>query len=219
MGFFWNKKAGIDAVIIPDFGWPKETAGKSKIQWSNTEQAMSLSVNFIKMEPDIPTLKDIEQIRNLYRKMVHEANGGIIEVELVELKTILCVRLLIKIPQSPTGMTYIGSLTIPFKNCSYVLKVQAFEVGITGMRDAVILDKLLAKKVASLEKGVLKGWFFDPYESKPSGTTLLMNRSESLEYDADFPGHPLTRVREKLKIIESTIEFKKEIFDLKKFEK
>jgi hypothetical protein len=40
-------------------------------------------------------------------------------------------------------MTYVGSLTIPFLDFSFVIKVQCEEKGATGIREAVLLDRRL----------------------------------------------------------------------------
>ena len=62
----------------------------------------------------------------------------------------MAIKTIFKFPQDPTGMTYLGSYTIPFKKYSYVIKIQAPELGVTGMRDSIIAAKFLATNEYSM---------------------------------------------------------------------
>ena len=63
------------------------------------------------------------------------------------------VWLIVKAPQKPHGMTYIGSLTFPFRNFSFVLKAVCVEHGTPGMREAVVLERFLAERDERVESG------------------------------------------------------------------
>ncbi len=67
-------------------------------------------------------------------------------------------------------MAYIASITIPFENCSYVVKIQADEIGITGMRDALILDRLHKAGEVEIEEENIK-----------TGSKILMIRISGRE--------------------------------------
>lgn len=212
MQFFWSKKSNIDSIEIPNFDWSQKTGTKSIKDWINPEETMALTIYFFELEPDIPTVKDIKKLREFYREVIFQANGGIIELEIISIKAIF------KRPQKPHGMSYVGSFTFPFKNCSYVVQLEAPEFGATGFRDSMILAKLQVEKVISIENGILNGWFCDPYDSSIQKGTL-MNKSEEPIYDHLFLDHPLTQLRKRMLEIETKIDFKSEIFKLKKFEK
>lgn len=218
MQFFWSKKSNIDSIEIPNFDWYQEAGTNSLKQWVNSEETMVLSINFFELEPDIPTIKEVTKLRQFYRELVFQVNGGIIELEIISIKEILCVKAIFKIPQKPHGMSYVGSFTFPFKDYSYVVKLQAPEYGATGLRDAMILSKLRLENLISIENGTLKGWFCDPYDSSIQ-EGIPMNKSEEPIYDHLFLEHPLTQLRKKMLEIETKIDFKSEIFKLKKFEK
>jgi hypothetical protein len=113
-------------------------------------------------------------------------------------------------------MGYIGSLTVPFKHCSYVVKIQAEEAGMTGMREAVIADKLIREgKIVPGEKDIL-GWAADPYDPTwKQGAP--MNLAERQEYDHLFPGHPLTIVRDGLKAVAGNMKLSKELLRAERF--
>jgi hypothetical protein len=216
INFLKRKKSTIHSIVIPDFGLEKVKEDESIIQWMNPEQTIALSINYFNSKPDIPSLKRMESIRGFYREQVTEHNGGLIQVEFSELKTHQAIRTIFKIPQKPSGMIYLASLTIPFSNCSYVIKIQAPENGVTGMRDTVVANKLIKNGEVSIGKDGYENWSSDPYDSNYDKGTL-MNKSEDPMYDVDFENHPLSKARKMLSQIETDIEFKAEIEKLRSF--
>ena len=86
-------------------------------------------------------------------------------------------------------MTYVGSVTIPLANCSYVLKVQCEEHGVTGIREAFLLDKKLR------EGGTVK-----------TALEEIGRSADAPEHDPLFPDHPLARAREHLGFIASVLQ-------------
>lgn len=210
--FFRKKAAPIKAVSIPDFGWEKVRDTSGIIQWVNPEQSISVSVNYFDLPPDIPSAKDLSAIRQFFRTSVTSAGGGILAVDLARHQHIPLVSTLFKFPQQPGGIMYIASVIIPFKECSYVLKVTAAEVGHTGMREAVIIDMLLKDDVD------MDRLYADPYEPALR-EGLLMNITEQPEYDVRFPSHHLTQARQLIARIMQEMVLQPVIFQLPPFEK
>jgi len=136
----------------------------------------------------------------------------------VELFEITCVRTVLKFPQTPSGATYLTSLTVPFAMCSYVVKIQAPEIDLSGMRDSFIIKKLLRDEVISKTVDGYQNWSLDPYKPDHKGQTL-MNRSEEAKWDVRFPSHPLTKSRKLMAEIEKGIGFDQKLLDLKRFDK
>ena len=216
--FFKGKKASINSISIPDFGWEQVKSEIEMQQWINPAQSIALSINFFDLKPDLPTAKNIGVLRDYYRAQIVVPNGGLIQADLMDLKTYPVIKTIFKIPQTPSGITYLASLTIPFKKCSYVIKIQAAEVGTTGMRDALVADEYLKKGKISARPDGFENWFADPYDpSFKEGT--LMNCSEKTAYDSKFPAHPLSQARSLLTEIESQITFAAELARCKKFGK
>jgi len=215
---FNRNKATINSISIPDFGWIQDKNEEGIKLWMNPEQTRAISINFFNLKPDLPTIKDVTVLRDFYRNQISAHNGGIVQVDLVDLKGYTAVKTIFKIPQEPTGMTYLASLTIPFATCSYVVKIQAPEVGTTGMRDTFIVGKLMQEGVITTNDDGLQGWFGDPYDPTFTKGTL-MNKSDEEIYDADFPNHPLSETRKWMKQIEAEIVFKKELEKIKRFER
>lgn len=196
----------------------KTESNASVIKWTSHGQDAILSINFIKLSPDLPTVKDSKIIRDFYRTQIAPSNGGLIQADIVDIRGIATVKCIFKISQQGGPMIYLASLTIPFDDYSYVVKVQAMEAGITGMRDAIILNKLLASGEIEMKDEKLEGWFADPYEiTYRSG--ILMNKSDHQSYDIEFPDHPLTLVRTMIEQLQKEISFDPEIFKLAGFDK
>ncbi|RSK47217.1 hypothetical protein [Hymenobacter rigui] len=214
--FFKSKKVNINSIHLPDFDYQITLSSSSIIQWSDAEDSIHISKNFFNIPPNIPNTNDITQLRSFYRNSINQVNGGIIEVETFRLQNFDAVRTIFKIPQQPSGMVYLASLTIPFQTCSFVIKAQCNEVDISGIRDTIIAEKLLNEKKIQLDDNGHKGWFIDPYDSALS-TGTLMNKSELSEYDSYFPEHPLTLARNIIKAIEENIVFEEEVYKLKSF--
>lgn len=162
--------------------------------------------------PDIVAdLRSITSVRNFYRQIVTKSGAAIIEVETPEIAGCLTTRLIVKVPQNP-GMTYVGSITLPFRDFSYVLKAQFEEHGVTGTRDAVVLDEKMASGeiTPSSEKGILRGWMCDPYDSSLEDG-FAMNLSEDEQYDHRFSQHPLSRLRGLLNHFQGTLRVSDEV--------
>lgn len=208
---FFKKKISVDSISIPELGWPREKEGNA-VLWMNPEGSIAVSINFFDQAPDIPTIKDINNLQAFYRDLIISVNGGVIEVELLKRQQFDLVRTIFKIPQPGRGMLYVGSLTIPFNTCSFVLKIQAIEAGPTGMREALIVDRLF--KDGTFEENT---WAADPYDNEITLGTL-MNKSEDQRYDVDFPDHPLTQVRNLLSQLEQEFTWETQLEKLPRFE-
>lgn len=84
----------------------------------------------------------------------------------------------------------------------HTINVQAFfdEKGITGGRDAAIMNKMINE--GKIVPPSFNGWFKDPYDENYK-RGLLMNLSEQSQYDTSFPEYPLSETR---RFIEYVIE-------------
>lgn len=104
---------------------------------------------------------------------------------------------IVKTKLEPSGIQYVLTMNIDMNE--YVMNVQSFfnEIGMTGQREALIINKLLNEGKVSSD---MEGWMKDPYdENYKKG--LLMNLSEQVEYDSLFQTHPLTETRNLIKYI------------------
>ena len=185
-----------------------DTAGMTTLPEPPTGQRAWLTsdrdgifLNYFSKPPDIgANLTSLDALRAFYRKGVSAVGGAILEVDALRIAGFDAVRMILKLPQKPRGMTYLGSLTLPFRDFSFVIKAQCMEHGVTGLRDSVILDAELraGNVVPDRNSGQMKGWCRDPYD--PTIHTVLMrNLSEDVVYDKQFPDHTLSRCRNLLR--------------------
>lgn len=214
--FFKKSHVSIRSVVIPTFGWQEIESNPAVIKWLSPNQDAILSINFFNLKPDLPTIKNDKVIRDFYRAQLAPANGGLVQVDIVDIKGIAGVKSIFKIKQQDAPMVYLASITLPFENYSFVIKIQAIESGITGMRDAVILNKLIASGEVQIKGQETEGWFADPYDDSHC-CGILMNKSEQQLYDSDFPDHPLSVNRSLIEQIQKDIFFEPEIFKISKF--
>lgn len=215
---FQKKRSHINAITIPDFGLKKEKNSDTIVKWVDPEKGVSLSLNYFDKKPDLPSLIKIDELRDFYRQQIAKHNGGLIQVEVSDFEHFKVIETVFKIPQKTSGIVYLTSLTIPFRHCSYVIKIQAPEVGMTGMRDSVIAQRLFKEGVITIEKNGYENWFLDPYDKDFTEGTL-MTRAEEAIYDVDFKNHPLTRSRNMLAQIKKDMQLHPDIKRLSKFPK
>jgi hypothetical protein len=195
------------AITFDEIGFERKGVQAGAIIWLTPDGDM-LGLFHYPLKPDIKAeLHDAEGLRRFYREMAREAGIGVIEIERVIADDCPAVRTLFKAAQQPSGRIYVGALTIPFQDFSYVLKLQCQEQGATGVRDTMVLMQLMATGESELDEktGAMSGWLDDPYDAQESGT-MTRNKSERREYDTQFPDHPLSRARRVLDHLEQTVK-------------
>ncbi len=135
------------------------------------------------------------ELRQHWRKDVNKGGGGLVSCDLITVAGIMSCRVLAKYAMKPRGMAYFGWIIVPLEECHFKWHARSFEVGTTGVREAVILDKLHGDGTLKFSiDDPFAGWAKDPYE--PGGKFPLMpNLSEDQKYDFEFPDHAITRCR------------------------
>ena len=110
------------------------------------------------------------------------------------------VRLVIRLPLADRYL-FVGSLIIPLAECSWVVRLEAAEGSMTGLREAFAADRALQKLgLQSFQE--LKG-VFDPYDRR---------------WDDIAPGDPLTALRHFLDRLEGSLQFASEFSAQKPFQ-
>ena len=150
-----------------------------------------VGIYFFSLKPDLPRERDLPAFLSKTRDHVTAAGVVLVECGIVPIGAIPAVRQIVKVRQRPSGMTYLGSITLPFKKFSYVLKVQCEERGVTGMREAVLLDEGLAA-------GTVQTFPDSPNPIRGDWDP------DADRHDARFPDHPISRVRRHLRSIISS---------------
>ena len=79
--------------------------------------------------PDIPVnLRDAAGLRAHYESAARSQQAEVLTLEVIEQKPLRLIRLLMRSAAKPKGFTYVGSIAVPFKRGSFVLRHQATEV-------------------------------------------------------------------------------------------
>jgi len=145
----------------------------------------AVGVYFFNVEPDLPKSHSLASFLSQIQDVAAASHATLLECDIVRIGQLPAVRQIVKVPQIPSGMTYLGTFTIPFAKFSYVLKVQCEEHGITGIREAVLLDRKLKNKPAGVDAREIAAGL----------------DADSEEHDVEFPDHPLSRLRRHLRYI------------------
>ena len=189
----------IDSIWLDTSGLHAESDTADQRCWLN-DAGEPISVHFFDRPPDLPASPDdVELLTPWFRQVALQADLGLVELALVRVDHILSLRVVLKSvldQASGRGRTYQGSLILPFRDFSYVVKVHFREWGLTGAREAVVLSRQADRK------NWLEG-FVDP--SDPAPRHLARNRSEESQYDSLFPNHPLSRLRKFLDGLQASI--------------
>ncbi len=207
-----NLRAFLSAISFDTDGWQfdHESIEKRIKVWITPEDD-DVSLNFFPIPPDLPVgMPDVAALRPFLESLMDD-DIQLVEVGIATVGGMKAVRSIIKIPMQPHGMAYVGSFTLPFRDVSYVVKVQCREQGITGIREAVLLaDKL--SQGASFHRNK------DGSQKKPRDWDTAQWHPDSEEYDAEFSTHPISRLRRVLKHLEATLKIASSLQDFAPFQ-
>jgi hypothetical protein len=155
---------------------------------------------FAKPSPMSASPANLDAWRARVRSSVGESGGALVEIEPLDFGGCTAIREIVKVPQTPFGMGYLGSLVLPFRDFGFMFTIAAPERGVTGQRDTLVLGELIQQGEVRFEDGAEQpiGWMADPYDPTVK-TPPGRNRSDDAAYDARFPNHPLSRVRHLLR--------------------
>src|SRR5438093_1256568 len=109
-----------------------------------TDDGDSVALYLFRVPPDLPRVQTVDELRAWYARGLQASGGQLVETSVLRLADCAGVRVIFKVPQQLSGLTYVGSLTIPFRAFSFVVKVQCEEQGLTGFREAALLNGRLA---------------------------------------------------------------------------
>jgi hypothetical protein len=158
---------------------------------------------FFFRRPDLPAAVSTEALREFYTAQM----GGrlqVVECRVVPLDGVRGIWLIAKgLDEQTRGAVYLGSLTVPFRDFSFVIKIQCSEQGVTGMREALLVEEAVRKGTGRVEGDQLVpiGWSFD-----------------DAQFDDRLPQHPLSRVRRELRSVASSVRIEPKVRAEPRFE-
>lgn len=168
-----------------------------------------------------------------FRDAVARSGQGLVELTPIQRDGWVLVRMIAKgVVDEVTGhgRSYVGVLTIPFREGSIVVRTSAYEAGGTGIRESEVGAELTASGAVLWKDppsvpddgpvwlgpgDILEGWLTDPADPTPPHLARCV--ADDPMYDADFPDHPLTRVRGLLDQIQESMHVAPEAWPVTSF--
>jgi len=198
-----NVNASLDSLSFDTTGYRYEGDTDGLRTWL-TPEGDAIWLSFLPEPPDLPIQpQSCAELREFYRGRVCNEQVRMVEFGLRRVADITCIWTVLKTPQKPHGMLYMGFLTIPFAEFSFVITMLCKEYPITGAREAAWL------LVASHEGRIT---FRD--DGEPVGDSSPDDEC----YDKDFPKHPVSRLRRGLARIIATLQIQDRTKNEKRFE-
>jgi hypothetical protein len=190
--------ATISSFRFDTSGWKPRGQQHADRSWLwETGDGDAVLLYFLNAAPDLPRCSSVQQLRDFYAHSLKSSKTKIVECGIIELADHPAVSLVLKAPQVPSGFMYEGVFTLPFRDFSFVVKVQCLERGPTGLREAIIFEE----RIQAGEKPD----FINGVHQYPDWNPDLP------DYDKDFPTHPISRVRRLLREIAKSASLDDEV--------
>lgn len=185
-------KTGFDLIELPLESWTIVHADQHRRQFVRDLYGDEFSSRMIVTHQDEPLdgvdLNDLEGIRKLVQNIATQAKQIVVSAEVINAAGLPSLWYILKQSQAPSGMAYSGSLVLPLRSQFFTIQLMCLETGITGIRESIVVDKLL-------EQGVSFKDLADTNSYCDEGTALAQYSADASIYDERFPQHPLSRVR------------------------
>jgi hypothetical protein len=186
-------------AAINSTGWylDKRTSAAGRSTWHDSEgDTITLSLG---AGLEDTTIADVEAVRMYCRQVAEEKGAGLVEASVILGQLGPAVQMIYKQLERP-AFTFTGMQIISLPKASLTWSVVAQEKGTTGVREAVVTSSLMDHGRLTLDQ-YEKSWACDPYEPLYRGVdhSTLRYMSDDASYDAQFPTHPLSKVRRVLR--------------------
>lgn len=167
---------------------------------------------------------DLQHPESLHAYMLQEVRnmgGALIEFHVCRIAGLGAVRLMNKMwhSQDPADLSkvYGGSLIFPLAAGCYFIKAAAREEGTTGIRESTVTLLLHKQGKLKLPAASSQADATDDLGTAIKKSALVVSPADAAEYDADFPSHPLSRVRHALQHIEQSLKVAPELLNTKPY--
>jgi len=180
-----------EAIELHLDGWTLVHTDQHRRQWMRDAEgdqfASSLTVIYQAEPLEGIDFNDYEAVRAAVSGIAAQAGQTVVSVEMIKAAGQLALWYILKQKQALSGTVYSGCMLLPFEACFITLQLVCLETGITGIREAIVMDRLIAKGTAikELSQGQLA----------ENGTAKARYSSDAEGHDNQFLNHPLSRVR------------------------
>jgi hypothetical protein len=154
--------------------------------WIHPASSDQITSHYLDVVPNLPAaLDDLPAMRHQLALECADV-GCLVEAHIVSLGGVPALFQIVKVPlpNAPAGQVFIATFTVPRANSSAMLKYQAMEQGMTGVREAMLVTEV-----------GFDNWVQPhPYAPELQGR-LPFHVGDDARWDARFPDHPLSRCR------------------------
>ncbi len=198
-----NPHASIESVSFDTTRYRFNGEANGQRIWY-TPDGDGMGLSFFPVPPNLPRqAKTTAELQGFYRRSIGNQQVKVVEFRLLEVANVASIWMVLGIPQLSGAVIYVGSLTIPFAEFSFVIKMQCEERGTTGVREAILLDKALRTGAVTVDAGgKLKGDL----------------NSDDARHDNQVPNHPLSRLRREFALIIASLQIQEATQREKRFE-
>lgn len=210
--------ASRDDLTVDTTSWIEVEGTETSRAWMRDGD--SLWLHFFPIPPDLPRpVGDDTVLVDHFQRQIYNGPEGLVEARWTQGPGSMPVaRIIVKSPQEPSGVSYFGSLIVPFQACSWVIRVEAAETGVTGIREAIWAHKVSeAEGIGFQELHDRLGEENERLRSRYGASGLSRLPADDEEWDEVVPDHPLSRVRRYLPSLASSIVIADKAQDLNPF--
>lgn len=207
--------ASYESIIIDSPQLTRQEDAADPSVWL-TDVGDPVALYFFNQRTDIQAAIDDEAaLRAYYDKLTRGPEIALVELETCQIEGMPAIKSIVKHRQKPTGMVYVGSYTLPLRDFSFTIKVQCIEGDLTGMREAILLDRAVNEgQIEFSESGEIVSWAGAPI---PQDDELHRMPTDDVAYDEEFPDHPLSRARNTLELLQTAIKIGGDLHDAAPF--
>jgi hypothetical protein len=201
-------------IAIDDAGWELHGRALHTISWDNEHDDL-MTVQFSMDPPDLPVAPSASDavmgsLRRFFRRGVEGADGGVLEIEPTTVGGVPAVRTLFRFPLRPApGVVLLGSLTVPFQEWAYVLRVQCPSRGEFTQRHRELFARRMASPDVQVDPATASpvDWLVDRYDPSRAPHRLGWCSADDPRHDATYPDDALSRARRTLAHLERSTRF------------
>jgi len=194
--------AGIGSVSLVLAGWTEESAPNEIRAWHDIDGDILTLAHVQEVLPNFEEADEV-RVRKWSRDLAQSRGAGLVEAHKLENGFNLVYKRL----ERPSYI-YTGMFLVRVRGSWLGWTIVAGERGTTGIREAIVTAKLISERKLKPEEYELR-WAQDPYEPdyRSVDRTVLRSMSDDESYDNQFPLHPLTKVRNTLALLPSSVKY------------
>jgi hypothetical protein len=148
------------------------------------------------------TAENVTCFRRAGRQVALDQGMGLIELDCIRVAARAALRIICKQPlEDSAGFMYSGRLIVPFPKFTISLATQSLELEHVGWREQAIEARMRDRNSSEPQRRIR-----DPYDPA-FDSSASFHIADDRGFDAQFPDHPLSLVRQDLRILETGITF------------